>query len=724
MGVFPEFKKPTPLGKKVAVVGSGASGLSCAAFLAQKGFDVEVFESNSYIGGQISMIPHERLPRVHMTSDFDFIRGLGPSGIKIHVDSPVADPATLLGKGFSYVSVCAGAPTAYLPRFPGAEHVLHPIDFLQRKQYVRDLVFGRNVAVLGGGATAVDCAYSARMMGADSITILYRRGNRQMRITKDERAELHHAEVDVIPRAQLVSVASANPDDSGPNHFLLQNVAVQRTRLADNRAVAIEGSEFDMNEFDLCVSAFGFYNDAAPIEHENVFSAAASGTVVQGVAQGKKVAAQIIQKETGAKPADHMDGFDFEPVSLETTFFGKTAPNPFILSASPLTDGKMQCRRGLRAGWGGVVLKTAFDGVPIHIPQDYMAYFGEARHGNCDNVSSLPLDKAVEDVRALKAEFPDRVIAGSTGGPITGDPEFDCRGWQANTRKLEAAAPDFIEYSLSCPQGGDGSEGALAAQSASKSAQIIRWVLSTPGANFDIPKIFKMTSAVTSVEAIIKAVKEVFDEFPEHKAGITLANSFPSAYFRPTVREGRRYDDLVVIGMGGSHVLPISQHALASVAHLGVTISGNGGVDSYRAAADFLALGVGNVQICALAEEHGLRVIDDLKSGLSHWMLDHGFRSIDDLRGAASAGTPPVLDFMDIPALKRIPVMLHPESCVGCLRCMDCPYGAIVVINRSPKTVRVNATKCVGCSLCVTKCPGACLGMRARRPDEIVPHKF
>ena len=149
-----------------------------------------------------------------------------------------------------------------------------------------------------------------------------------------------------------------------------------------------------------------------------------------------------------------------------------------------------------------------------------MWVFNGKTFGNCDNVSEHSIDRVCEEVQHLIKEFPDRLTMASTGGPVTGNDESDKAGWQSNTRKLENAGVMGIEYSLSCPQGGDGTHGDIVAQNAELTAKIIDWVMQI--SNPEIPKLFKLTSAVTAIVPIIKAVKSIFDRYPEKKAGITL----------------------------------------------------------------------------------------------------------------------------------------------------------------------------------------------------------
>ena len=228
-------------------------------------------------------------------------------------------------------------------------------------------------------------------------------------------------------------------------------------------------------------------------------------------------------------------------------------------------------------------MKTSFDNVPIHIPADYMFKFSGNTFANCDNVSGHQLDRVCREVEQLVTLFPDRMTMASTGGPVSGDDELDRKNWQNNTLKLENAGAMAIEYSLSCPQGGDGTEGDIVSQNAKLSQKIISWILEKGDGN--IPKIFKLTGAVTSIEAILMAIKETFALFPDKKAGITLANTFPTMAFRTGMK--KEWEEGVIVGMAGTGALNISYLSLAKAASIGLDISGNGGPMTYKEAADF-----------------------------------------------------------------------------------------------------------------------------------------
>lgn len=441
-------------------------------------------------------------------------------------------------------------------------------------------------------------------------------------------------------------------------------------------------------------------------------------TVVEAVAAGKNAAVQVdaflsnaplpvIDRRVKSKVA--LSGYRALPVGLECDFFGTPILSPFLLSAAPPSDGYEQMRRAYEAGWAGGVMKTAFDNVPIHIPGEYMVAFTGSTYGNCDNVSGHPLDRVCREVEQLRREFPDRLTLASTGGPVSGRDEADAPVWQSNTRKLEAAGVCGVEYSLSCPQGGDGTKGDIVSQDPELTAKIIDWVLQV--SDPDIPKLFKLTAAVTAIFPIIAAIREVLARHPGKKAGVTLANTFPTLALR--ARPGGGWEEGVVVGMSGEGVIPISNLTLANVSRLGVVVSGNGGPMDYKAAADFLALGARTVQFCTVVMKHGYGIVDELHSGLSYLMADRGLHSVSELIGRALPN--PITGFMELSAVKKISTVTR-ELCQHCGNCTRCPYLAISL--DEDKVPVTDATRCVGCSICVQKCFSGALAMRERTAEE------
>jgi dihydropyrimidine dehydrogenase (NAD+) subunit PreA len=360
-------------------------------------------------------------------------------------------------------------------------------------------------------------------------------------------------------------------------------------------------------------------------------------------------------------------------------------------------------KKAYEAGWAGGIMKTAFDNVDIHIPGEYMIVFNEHTYGNCDNVSEHTIDRVCTEIKQLIAEYPDRLTMASTGGPVSGDDAADKAGWQSNTKKLEASGVMGIEYSLSCPQGGDGTHGDIVSQNAELTAKIIDWIMEVSQPN--IPKLFKLTGAVTSIVPIIDAIKAVLDKYPHKQAGVTLANTFPTLAFRDKPRG--RWDEGVLFGMSGEGVLPISYLTISRASGRGVSISGNGGPMDYKGAADFLALGAETVQFCTIVEKYGYGIIDELESGLSYLMQARNIKSVKELIGIAMPS--PVTDFMELPPKQKVS-SVDKDLCVHCGNCTRCPYLAITL--NEDKVPVIDEDKCVGCSLCVQKCFAGALKMK------------
>jgi len=356
-------------------------------------------------------------------------------------------------------------------------------------------------------------------------------------------------------------------------------------------------------------------------------------------------------------------------------------------------------------------MKTAFDNVPIHIPSEYMFTFGPSTYANADNVSGHALDRVCREIEQLNRGWPDRLTMASTGGPVTGNDDNDRRGWRSNTAKLESAGIMGIEYSLSCPQGGDGTEGDIVSQNAALTAKIVEWVLEAGDAN--VPKLFKLTAAVTSIVPILRAIRQVLEKYPGKQAGVTLANSFPTLALRHTTN-GRRWEEGVVVGMSGEGVTPISNLTLAQAVPQGIEISGNAGPMTYKAAMDFLALGVRTVQFCTIATKYGYGIIHELESGTSYLMQERGLKSMKELIGIAQPQ--PITDFMALSPIKKISE-IDPDQCTGCGNCTRCPYLAIHLDEH--KHLKTDPALCIGCSICALKCFVGAISMRERTPIEL-----
>lgn len=253
-------------GIKVAVIGSGPAGLTCAGELAKKGYDVTIFEALHEIGGVLKYgIPEFRLPNDIV--DFE-ISNLSKMGVKFEADFIVGKTATmddLRAEGFKAFFVGSGAG---LPRFmgiPGENYtgIMSSNEYLTRvnlmhaadSKFDTPIVFGKNVAVVGGGNTAMDSVRTAKRLGAERVMLFYRRSEVEMPARLEE---VHHAKEEGVEFRTLNNPIEYLADDKGR----VRAVKVQRMELGEpdekgrRRPVAIEGA-IDEVPVDLVIVAIG-----------------------------------------------------------------------------------------------------------------------------------------------------------------------------------------------------------------------------------------------------------------------------------------------------------------------------------------------------------------------------------------------------------------------------------------------------------------------------------
>lgn len=196
-------EKPKTNGKKVAVVGSGPSGLTCAGDLAKLGYEVTVFEAFHTAGGVLMYgIPEFRLPKAIVQKEISTLKDMG---VEINTNVVVGKTITVdeLRNDFGFDAVYIGSG-AGLPSFMHIEGealngVYSANEFLTRinlmkayqfPEYDTPIFIGKNVAVLGGGNVAMDAARSAKRLGAENVYIVYRRGMEELPARQEE---VHHA---------------------------------------------------------------------------------------------------------------------------------------------------------------------------------------------------------------------------------------------------------------------------------------------------------------------------------------------------------------------------------------------------------------------------------------------------------------------------------------------------------------------------------------------------
>ena len=270
-----------PSGKRVAVVGSGVAGLTAARELARLGHAVTVYEKHCRPGGMMNQgIPVFRLPREHIEREIEQIRRLG---VEIRCSAAVGETVALdaLVADHDAVVLAAGTLRPNLLDIPGNEldGILHGLDFLLETNEHGDGPIGREVVVIGGGFTAMDCARSAKRLGMKlsapdgtdwrqfplaqskaNVNVYYRRSVQEMLVTPGEIEELAHEGIGMFTLVSPVSYLGKDGRVTG--------VCFVRTRLGEpdasgrRRPEPIPGSEFEV-QADLVLLATGQFPDTA-----------------------------------------------------------------------------------------------------------------------------------------------------------------------------------------------------------------------------------------------------------------------------------------------------------------------------------------------------------------------------------------------------------------------------------------------------------------------------
>ncbi len=262
-----EVSKPAPNGHKVAVIGSGPAGLTCAGDLAKKGYDVTVFEALHLAGGVLVYgIPEFRLPKSIVQKEVDGLKALG---VKVETNMVIGRVITideLMGEmGFEAVFIGSGAG---LPRFmniPGENlnGVFSANEFLTRTNLMKaykensstPIVKAKKVAVVGGGNVAMDAARCAKRLGADEVYIVYRRSEEEL---PARREEVEHAKEEGIIFRVLNNPVEILPNEDG-NVGGIKCIKMELGEPDESgrrRPVPVEGSEFVI-DVDAVIMAIG-----------------------------------------------------------------------------------------------------------------------------------------------------------------------------------------------------------------------------------------------------------------------------------------------------------------------------------------------------------------------------------------------------------------------------------------------------------------------------------
>jgi NADH-quinone oxidoreductase subunit F len=306
-------------GKKIAIIGAGASGLTCGYYLVRIGYDVDIYESESVAGGVLAFgIPEYRLPQKVIAHEIELI---AQAGVNIHLNTEVGRDVDFqdLRQKYDAIYVATGTQFPQRVNIPGEElnGVIHGINFLKDVNLKRDVKLGHTVAVIGGGNTAIDSARTALRLGAKRVMILYRRTIDAMPAYE---SEIHEAIAEGVEIIELVSPVRfiRGKKDSVAKIECIRMKLGEFDSTGRRKSIPISGSNFiiEVNNVIPAVSQYSdlpfikkeeigvtswgtfiIHDDTLMTTMEGVFAggdvARGPDTVISAIADGKKAAVSI-----------------------------------------------------------------------------------------------------------------------------------------------------------------------------------------------------------------------------------------------------------------------------------------------------------------------------------------------------------------------------------------------------------------------------------------------
>ncbi len=407
---------------------------------------------------------------------------------------------------------------------------------------------------------------------------------------------------------------------------------------------------------------------------------------------------------------------------IRNDFIGIKSPNPFWLASAPPTDKEYNVRRAFEAGWGGVVWKTlGFDPhiVNVNGPRYGVVYGADRRLlglNNIELITDRPLQTNLDEIKIIKRAWPDRAVVVSLMVPCEEE------AWASILPQVEETGADGIELNFGCPHGmSERGMGSAVGQVPEYIEMVARWCKQ----HTRMPVIVKLTPNITDIRFPARAAKAGGAD------AVSLINTFSSI---TSVNLDNFAPEPEIDGKGshggycGPAVKPIALNMVAEIARdaetAGLPISGIGGITTWRDAAEFIALGAGNVQVCAAAMTYGFRIVSEMISGLGLWMDAQGHATLADFQGRA---VPNVTDWQYLNLNYVTKARIDQDLCIKCGRCFavceDTSHQAISMVGPDGgRKFEVIDAECVACNLCINVCPvEACITMERLAPGTVDP---
>jgi len=726
-----EVMVPPVAGKredKVAIVGSGPSGLTCGYFLALRGYDVTVFESMKEPGGLLRYgIPKFRLPLNALMSDIKYIE---KCGVKIKTESRISEIKGLQEQGFRAIYISIGAWEDIMMDIEGEtlEGVLPCITFLRRISNNENVDIGRNIAVIGGGNAALDAARTAKRLGAD-VTIFYRRTRKEMPADSKEIDAAIEEGIKLDFLSQPVKFIDKRGEVSG--------IKLQRMRLGEQddsgrrRPVPINGSEFNVEidnvivaigqkpssdwlKKDINLSKWGTIDTdevSLAVDKSGVFAGGdvvrGPSTVIEAIADGKR-AALSIDAYIGGKELE----IENEPSACNFP--------------DPISYVKDKRRKVPTISIEERV--TSFDEVELGFDEE-TALEEAKRCLNCGGCSGCEECIKTCDKEAIDYKFKDEEIEVECGAIIvaTGFDPFDASikkeyGYSDYKnvvtglefeRLVSASGPSDGEIIIDgkvpkkivfvhCVGSRDESVGnaycsRVCCMYLAKQAHLVKE---------HIPDA-EITMLYMDMRAFGKGYEEFYDRV--RMEGVMYRRSNPSEIYK-------KGDKLIV--RAEDTILGAPVELEADLVVLGVGMVPRKETEDIRK-----ILKLSKSQDGFLLEAHPkLRPVDTSMDGIFLAGCCQGPKDIPDTVAQAKAAASSAMTILTRGFVTIDPVVssIDSDACTGCAICESaCEYGALTLDNMR-KVMMINEVLCKGCGACASSCPSNAIILKHYTPKQLL----
>ncbi len=654
------FEPGREVAVRTAIIGAGPAGLACAAELRRAGAAVTLYDAAERAGGlgDHGIVPW-RLPRDVVAMDVEQVERAGARFVLGTAIGRDLEASALL-RDHDAIVLAAGLGHARRLDLPGEEleGVVDALDLIERaiaggtdasRGRNGEPIVGRRVGVIGGGSTAFDAAVAAVRLGAEDVTLFYRRSAREcpayphaIELARSLGVAIRWLTAPIEIRGDAGHVAGAafatmtlgEPDASGRRRPApVDGPRLELTLDTVVRAVGQQqppGLEEVLDGLGVVARDGRVVADPATGRTANarvwaIGDIANGGREVVDAVQAGKLAARSIVHELGldastivpVRPSDAT----LPGVDLFTDIAGIRSPNPFWLASCPVTNTGEMVARAFDAGWGGVVWKTIGD--PIrNVTSRLGALDVDGRRivgmSNIELISDRPTEVNLAEIADVKRRYPNQAIVVSL--MVESRPE----AWHDIVRMVNDTGADGIELNFGCPHGmSERGMGAAVGQVPDYVRMITEWVIGAA----NVPVLVKLTPNVTDIRQPARAASAAGAD------GIALINTVSSLIGVnldtwapvPDVRGKGSHG-----GYSGPAVKPIALNmvsALASDPEVRVPISGIGGIADWRDAVEFLLLGATTVQVGTSVMHKGFRIVDDLVDGLSTYLRTKGLHS-------------------------------------------------------------------------------------------------